>query len=98
MPGRVPCPDAVTDQGPTVRTVRLAAGTGQGREHDVLDRLWQPIRRWEEQTRPTDAGFAAAMARRWAELPEVVKTPGQVLGRFTAWAARARTGCSRRAT
>ncbi len=50
----------------------------------MLDRLWQPIRRWEEQTRPTDAGFAAAMARRWAGLPEAVKTPGQVLGRFAA--------------
>lgn len=44
----------------------------------MLDR----IRRWERRTRPTDPAFAAALARRWAELPEVVQTPGQVLGRF----------------
>ena len=44
----------------------------------LIDRL----RRVERRTRPTDPEFAAAMARRWAELPDVVKTPGQVLGRF----------------
>jgi hypothetical protein len=44
----------------------------------VLDR----IREWERRTRPADPAFAAALARRWAELPDVVKTPGQVLGRF----------------
>jgi hypothetical protein len=31
--------------------------------------------------RPTDPEFAAALARRWAELPETARTPGQVLGR-----------------
>jgi hypothetical protein len=31
--------------------------------------------------RPADPEFAAAMARRWAELPETARTPGQVLGR-----------------
>jgi hypothetical protein len=31
--------------------------------------------------RPADPEFAAALARRWAELPEAVRTPGQVLGR-----------------
>lgn len=36
----------------------------------------------ERRTRPTDPEFAAALARRWAALPEIVKTPGQVLGRF----------------
>ncbi len=40
------------------------------------------IRLWERRTRPTDPAFAAALARRWAELPAVVKTAGQVLGRF----------------
>ena len=30
---------------------------------------------------PVDPGFAAALARRWAELPETARTPGQVLGR-----------------
>jgi hypothetical protein len=40
------------------------------------------LRRWERRTRPHDAEFAAALADRWAGLPDVVKTPGQVLGRF----------------
>lgn len=43
------------------------------------------VRRWrdlERRTRPDDPGVRAALARRWAELPEVVKTPAQVLGRF----------------
>src|SRR5215831_7103053 len=31
--------------------------------------------------RPVDPEFAAALARRWAELPETARTPGQVLGR-----------------
>jgi len=44
----------------------------------VLERL----HRWERATRPTDPEFTAAMARRWAELPATVRTPGQALGRF----------------
>jgi hypothetical protein len=31
--------------------------------------------------RPADPEFAAALARRWAGLPETARTPGQVLGR-----------------
>ena len=31
--------------------------------------------------RPVDPEFAAALARRWAELPETARTRGQVLGR-----------------
>ena len=31
--------------------------------------------------RPVDPEFAAALARRWAELPDSARTPGQVLGR-----------------
>ena len=31
--------------------------------------------------RPVDPAFAAALARRWAELPPGARTPGQVLGR-----------------
>ena len=31
--------------------------------------------------RPADPEFAAALARRWAALPETARTPGQVLGR-----------------
>jgi len=48
----------------------------------VLEGLRQRARVWERASRPTDPRFAAAMARRWAELPQVVKTAGQVLGRF----------------
>jgi len=48
----------------------------------VLDRLLQRCRHWEQRTRPDDPAFAAALARRWAELPDVARTPGQVLGRF----------------
>jgi hypothetical protein len=40
------------------------------------------LRALERRTRPDDPAFAAALARRWAALPEVVRTPGQVLGRF----------------
>lgn len=36
----------------------------------------------ERRSRPHDPEFAAALARRWAGLPDVVKTPAQVLGRF----------------
>jgi len=32
-------------------------------------------------TRPVDPEFVAALQRRWADLPDVVKTPGQLLGR-----------------
>ncbi|MBA3908086.1 MAG: radical SAM domain-containing protein, partial [Pseudonocardiales bacterium] len=39
------------------------------------------LRRVAQQTRPVDVEFTAAMARRWADLPDVVKTPGQILGR-----------------
>ena len=39
------------------------------------------LQRLEEFTRPADGEFVAAMRRRWDELPEVVKTAGQVLGR-----------------
>ncbi len=39
------------------------------------------LRTLEQASRPADPEFVAAMARRWAELPQVVKTPGQILGR-----------------
>jgi len=44
------------------------------------------LRRCEIRTRPVDAESAAAAARRWAELPEHVKTDGQLIGRRS-------TGC-----
>ncbi len=39
------------------------------------------LRGLERRTRPVDPEFSAVLQRRWAELPEHVKTPGQVLGR-----------------
>ena len=39
------------------------------------------IRRFARAFRTGDPEFAAAMARRWAELPASARTPGQVLGR-----------------
>lgn len=45
-------------------------------------RLLEWLRRLERRTRPVDPEFVAALDRRWSELPERVKTPGQVLGRF----------------
>jgi hypothetical protein len=35
----------------------------------------------ERRCRPVDPRFAAALRRRWSELPDSVKTPGQLLGR-----------------
>ena len=54
---------------------------GQRRNSDVstLPRWWG---RLNELTRPVDSRTAAALAQRWRELPESVRTPGQVLGRF----------------
>lgn len=39
------------------------------------------LRDLERVTRLGDPGFTAAMARRWAELPDGVRTPAQILGR-----------------
>ncbi|MCA1695173.1 MAG: radical SAM protein [Actinobacteria bacterium] len=39
------------------------------------------LRGVERRTRPVDPEFAAVLHRRWAELPQHVKTPGQFLGR-----------------
>lgn len=39
------------------------------------------LRALERVTRPENPEFAAAVERRWRELPDQVKTPGQVLGR-----------------
>jgi hypothetical protein len=39
------------------------------------------IRAAARAVRPVDPEFAAALARRWAELPETARTAGQVLGR-----------------
>jgi hypothetical protein len=39
------------------------------------------LRGLERRTRPVDPEYAAVLRRRWADLPEHVKTPGQFLGR-----------------
>jgi len=39
-------------------------------------------RRWRDVWEPVDAKTRAALDQRWNELPESVRTPGQVLGRF----------------
>ncbi|MFI7359510.1 radical SAM domain-containing protein [Streptomyces avidinii] len=44
-------------------------------------RIIAALRDLEHATRPYDTEFAAAMERRWAELPEAARTPGQILGR-----------------
>ncbi len=44
-------------------------------------RIAARLRELERSTRAADPGFHAALARRWAELPETARTPGQVLGR-----------------
>src|SRR5260370_1285358 len=43
----------------------------------VMGRIREVVR----AVRPVDPEFAAALARRWAGLPETARTPGQVLGR-----------------
>jgi hypothetical protein len=43
----------------------------------------QLVTRLERATRPVDPGTAAALARRWEELPIGVRTPAQLLGRRT---------------
>ena len=53
-----------------------------GNMPSLRSRLVQRLRDVERRTRPHDAAFTAALARRWAELPESARTPGQVLGRF----------------
>ncbi len=38
-------------------------------------------REWERRTRPVEPEMRAALARRWASLPESARTPAQTLGR-----------------
>jgi hypothetical protein len=44
-------------------------------------RLIDAVRNLERRTRPVDPEYAAILRRRWADLPEHVKTTGQFLGR-----------------
>lgn len=39
------------------------------------------VRRWERRTRPVDAASVAAVARRWAELPDAARNDAQLIGR-----------------
>lgn len=75
---RVPGRSAAVDQRPIDQDVERVRMGDQG--------LMARLRRWEIRTRPVDSEAAAAAARRWAELPEHVKTDGQLVGRRS-------TGC-----
>ncbi|MGE0307647.1 MAG: hypothetical protein AB7Q27_18020, partial [Acidimicrobiia bacterium] len=75
---RVPGRSATADQA--------SIGHGVERERIGERGLLARLRRWEIRTRPVDAESAAAAARRWAELPDHVKTDGQLIGRRS-------TGC-----
>jgi len=60
---------------------RGARPPGARRGRDRSGRVGRWLRAAERATRPVNPEFVAAMARRWAALPEVARTPGQVLGR-----------------
>ena len=47
----------------------------------MIKHAWRVVRGWERRTRPVDPRFVEALARRWAQLPEHIRTPGQFLGR-----------------
>jgi hypothetical protein len=51
------------------------------REHAAAKSM--SLRSLEQRTRPKDPELEAALGRRWDELPEHVKVPGQALGRRT---------------
>ncbi|HUX03840.1 MAG TPA: hypothetical protein VMV53_02895, partial [Acidimicrobiales bacterium] len=51
-----------------------------GARDEVAARRWW--RGLDELTRPVAPATHRALAQRWSELPEHVRTPGQVLGRF----------------
>jgi hypothetical protein len=51
------------------------------RVRELLVSAMAHIRAAARALRPVDPEFAAAMARRWAELPDSARTAGQVLGR-----------------
>ena len=58
--------------------MRAPAGSAIGA---VVARAW---RRVADATRPVAPDLTAALARRWEELPDHVRTPAQLLGRRTA--------------
>lgn len=76
-----------------VRTLRLPLSSRRRLGGVRAPRRWGPVRfvaelrrRVDERTRLVSAEAAAALARRWDELPEGVRTPAQLLGRRS-------TGC-----
>ncbi len=46
-------------------------------------RLIRRVLDFERVSRPSNPEFVAALQRRWAGLPDVVRTPGQLLGRHS---------------
>jgi hypothetical protein len=67
--------------GVVTREHPFAAGPRTG---DEEMKLRSKLRELERATRPKDPELEAVLARRWEELPEHVKVPGQALGRRTA--------------
>lgn len=66
-------------------SIRIA--DAPGRIKVVMHRLRAArgaLRRFEVATRPLPPDMAAALTRRWAELPDHVRTPAQLLGRRSA--------------
>ena len=67
-----------------VRMQLLKLAYLRGVPPEELRRRYTARSRWRtalDRTRPVDPGFTAALRRRWAELPEIARTPGQILGR-----------------
>ncbi|MBA3420690.1 MAG: radical SAM protein, partial [Thermoleophilaceae bacterium] len=63
----------------------MRAGEGVvGRARAAWRRARRRLAALEQATRPAHPELEAALARRWDELPEGVKTPAQALGRRTA--------------
>jgi hypothetical protein len=59
----------------------MASGMSRDPAGTVAGRVRAVWRRLEVASRPAAPETAAALARRWAGLPEAVRTPGQALGR-----------------
>src|SRR5260370_1171596 len=70
------CCDAVSG---CLAAARMMSGARESRRWPVS--LRARLRELAGALRPVDPEFAAALARRWAELPETARTRGQVLGR-----------------
>ena len=73
---RVPCATRLSWSRHVGRSSIVPAASG------LLGRAGRALRRLDEVTRPIDPERRAIMAQRWDELPDGVKTPNQLVGRF----------------